>query len=427
MATRRDPARLPLAWWIPDQACRRPMALALEHPELRMRFGALPDLLRQRKPLLPGRRAGTRLFQALELYRTLGAGPRFRPAWAGWNEDQPVLAVSTSGTSGRPGTVLLSPANLASSARAVNRAVGLGPGDRWLNVLPLQHIAGIAILVRCLQAGATMVLHERFDVNAVWTALRDHAITHISLVPALLARLLEHAGTARAPASLRVVLVGGGHLDEALAARALAHDWPIHVTWGMTETASAVAIRRLDASALPQTHRVGRPLAGLQVRVTDNQARLAIWGPQVTAGRHPARVRRRSRAGVPRRWHLSPDWGTVDPHGEVWVLGRRDRIVISGGVNVPLEAVERTLLTHPAVREVWAMGLPDPVWGERVAALVVGEAEVEALGRWVRERLPAAWRPREIHRLARLPRTPLGKIDAAAARRLVSVPLDGGQ
>jgi len=129
------------------------------------------------------------------------------------------LFIATSGTQGEPKAVMLGSANLRAGVLASRSRLPLQAGDVWLDCLPLYHIGGMAILYRCAEAGAAVVLHEGFDPQQVWDDLEKYRVTHISLVPAMLARLLDLCGDSPHPA-LRFALIGGGPLSAALAQRA---------------------------------------------------------------------------------------------------------------------------------------------------------------------------------------------------------------
>src|SRR5574343_1237617 len=136
------------------------------------------------------------------------------------------LIIATSGSEGQPRAVLLGNAQLDAAAAGANARLGLRAGDLWLDCLPLQHIGGLSILWRCARAGAGVLLHGSFDAVQVAADLAIQPVSHISLVPAMLARLLELG--ARPPASLRVALIGGAALsrqlyDKARAARSEVH------------------------------------------------------------------------------------------------------------------------------------------------------------------------------------------------------------
>lgn len=309
---------------------------------------------------------------------------------------QPALAliIATSGSTGEAKGVRLPWRAVAAASRMSVRSLELRPGDAWLACLPLHHVGGMMILYRCLRAGATAVLHEGFDAAAVARDLAARRVTHLSLVPPMLARLLD-AAVPPAP-TLRCVLVGGAALHETLLDRARAAGWPIRTTWGMSETCATATVD-------------GRPLPGVQVRLSAagtlevaSPARMAGYLGQPAAGPDS------------RTWLTTRDLGAVDADGCVHVLGRADDVLVSAGVNVhPLE-VEARLVACPGVREAGVTGLADPVWGDVIACAYEGEAGETALDDWCRTHLPAARRPRRFLRVARLPRTASGKLDRRA-------------
>lgn len=319
------------------------------------------------------------------------------------------LIISTSGSEGRPKAVPLSHANLDAAAAASNACLPLRPGDIWLDCLPLCHIGGLSILWRCARAGAAVLLHDGFDAAAVARDLGECHVSHISLVPAMLARLLDLG--ASPPASLRCALLGGAALSRPLYERALAAGWPIFTTYGMSETAAQVAT---FAAAMGCWHEglVGRPLPGVELAIADD-GRIRLRGPQVMAGYLAG-------GGIDAEgWFTTGDLGRIDADGRLTVLGRADDMLISGGRNIhPLE-IESCLAACPGVTDIAVTGQTDSVWGDIVVALVVGTADAPAVLDWGRAHLPAAARPRRVLRLDRLPRNAMGKIDRTALRSLV--------
>lgn len=330
------------------------------------------------------------------------------------------LIVATSGSSGEPKGVMLTGRNIAASVRASRDRLGLAPGDRWLACLPLFHIGGLAILYRCAEAGATVLLHERFDAQRVLADIDAHAVTHISLVPAMLARLLECAGDAPAPASLRRVLVGGAALPSALARRARAAGWPVCASYGMSEAGSQVA----TLCPLPADWSgglVGRPLAGIEVAIgaptVAGEGRIRIRGDVVMAGY--VNPERRPGDGLQDGWFETNDLGRFDAEGNLIVLGRADDMLVSGGENVPPQLVEDLITACPGVAEVGVTARPDEVWGDRIVAVFAGTIDAPALEAWCRAHLAGALRPREFIRVAALPRNAAGKLDRRALREML--------
>lgn len=329
------------------------------------------------------------------------------------------LLIATSGSSGHPRAVMLTAGNLHASARAAATRTPLLAGDRWLGCLPLFHIGGYAILVRCALAGAEAVLLDGFDAQQVADTLHVSHITHLSLVPAMLAQLLEVI-PGRPPPSLRHLLVGGAALPGELAERAVTRGWPIQPTYGMSETASQIATlpHLTPPLTLPWTPGlVGRPLPGVEIRIDADQ-RLRVRGPMLMAGyANPAN---NPGEGLEDGWLLTADRARLSDAGELVILGRADGMIISGGKKIAPEAVEDRLLRCPGIREVAVAGRPDPVWGERVTAIYSGEIGERQLLDWCRTQLAAGQRPRTALRVATLPRLTNGKPDRQKLRRLTA-------
>ncbi len=319
------------------------------------------------------------------------------------------LIIATSGSSGVPKGVCLPWRAVAAASRMSLRVLDFKAGDAWLVCLPLHHIGGAMILYRCLRAGATAVVHEGFDTAAVGRDLARRRITHLSLVPPMLARLLD-AAVPPTP-TLRCVLVGGAALTQALYARAVAAGWPVCPTYGMTETCAQATVN-LRPGADWQEGDVGRPLPGVRCTLAeDGTVKIAT----------PARMRGYLGAtGQSHEWIATQDLGRIEADGRVRILGRADEMLISAGVNVhPLE-VESRLAACPGLREAGVTGIADPVWGDVIVCAYEGEPVEEAVADWCREHLPSSRRPRRFLRVVRLPRTTSGKLDRRALPALWS-------
>ena len=332
----------------------------------------------------------------------------------------------TSGTTGRPKGVRLTAGNLHASAVASALRLGVSPGDRWLCCLPVNHMGGLAPVIRTAIYGTTLVVQRGFDAEQTGQVLATHDVTGVSLVPTGLRRLLD----AGAPLSeLSAVLVGGGPTPEGLLDRALAADAPVHPTYGLTEAASQVATAR-PTGARDHPESVGQPLYGVRVTVVADgspveageRGEIVVAGPTVTPGYLDSGV---TEATVS-RWGLhTGDVGVRDGAGRLRVLGRRDEMVLTGGELVAPREVAETLRSHPAVTDAAVVGLPDEEWGERVAALVVPNGDtldVETVLAHCRDSLPGYKRPKRITPTDSLPRTVSGTVDREAVReRLRSV------
>jgi O-succinylbenzoic acid--CoA ligase len=318
------------------------------------------------------------------------------------------LIISTSGSEGSPRAVVLGNQQMDVAAGLANQTLDLCPGDLWLNCLPLFHIGGQSILWRCAKAGAGVFLTEGFALDQVADALNSRAITHISLVPATLASVLEQG--VQPPDSLRVTLIGGAALSQKLYERATQSGWPLFVSYGMSETAAQLAtFTPRDGKWTPG--QVGSPMPGHEIRIS-NQGRVSIRGPQVMLGYLDS-------VGLNEGdWLTTGDLGSLDSHGSLTIKGRADDMLISGGRNThPLE-IESCLAAYPGVSEVAVTGHPDPVWGDLIVAVMVGNAAEENLRVHAKNSLHSAAQPRKYLFVDALPKTPAGKPDRAKIRQI---------
>jgi O-succinylbenzoic acid--CoA ligase len=307
--------------------------------------------------------------------------------------------IYTSGTTGTPTAVSLTHRNHTASALASAWNLGVDPDDRWLCVLPLFHVGGLAILLRSAIYGTAAVVHERFDEQRVARALADGEITVASFVPTMLRRLVD-AGLDEAPA-LRAALLGGGPVPRDLLEWAAERGLPVLQTYGMTQTSSQIATLTA-AEAVGKSGSAGRPLPGVELSVS-GEGEILVRGPMVSPGAlDPADG-----------WLHTGDRGRLDDEGHLWVAGRLKDVIVTGGENVACAEVERALEEHPAVVEAAVVGRPDQEWGEVVTAFVVldgGSANEEELLAHCRERLAGYKVPRAFHPVSALPRNAAGKL-----------------
>lgn len=320
--------------------------------------------------------------------------------------------VFTSGTAGTPKGVMLTGEAIEASAWASQQRLGNGPDDAWLCVLPTHHVGGLSILWRSAREGAPVLLEEGFDAGRCAGLLADGRARYASLVPTMLRRLLEaHPGPYR---GVKAVLVGGGPVDAELMERARDAGLPALATYGMTETASQVATES-PGEAGKRSGSVGRPLEGAELRIVDGEGRalghgaagiIEVRGPMVSPGY----------AGGERttgEWHRTADLGRLDSDGYLTVLGRADRVIVTGGENVHPAEVEAAVVSHPTVADALVYGVPDPEWGGAVAADVeLAEGAVwdeRAVAGHVGSRLAGHQVPKRWRVVDRIVRNDLGK------------------
>lgn len=328
------------------------------------------------------------------------------------------VAIATSGSTGTPKLSLLTAANLIASAEAT--AQRLGGHGQWLLALPPHHIAGLQVLLRSIAAGTTPVALDPSGVTPfalVEATAGMHAERrYTSLVPTLLARLVDDPLGLEALRRFDAILVGGAATPGALLDRARSEGVRVVTTYGMSETGGGCVYN-------------GQPLQGVAVR-TDAAGALEIGGPVVAHGYLGADTGAfRSEGG--QRWFRTGDLGSVDDKGRVSVTGRADDLINTGGLKIAPRLVEEAVLAHvPAVTEAVVVGVPDPEWGQAVALAAVTspggppvgpvpDAGVGEIREMLRPHLEPAALPRRVLVVPELPMRGPGKPDRAAVARLL--------
>ncbi|MGY8798107.1 MAG: AMP-binding protein [Longimicrobiales bacterium] len=325
--------------------------------------------------------------------------------------------VWTSGTAGRPRGVEVSFAGLSANAEASAARLLLTDDDVWAASLSFAHVGGLALLVRALLLGSDLVVLDAFDARRLNEALEgrglpigyNRPVTHVSLVPTQLKKLLDERGDEPAPKTARCVLTGGAHAPMALVGRAGRLGWPIALTYGMTEMTSQVATADPALTRLkPGT--VGAPLNGTEVHIAPDDEIMVRGATLVERYVGADEVSILGDDG----WYHTGDLGRIDEDGHLWVTGRRGERIISGGVTVDAIEVEEVLRAHPAVVDAVVAAIPDDEWGEIVGAFVVGvegEFDLDAVAEHARSLLSDAKRPRRWLIDHELPLNANGKVD----------------
>jgi long-chain acyl-CoA synthetase len=323
----------------------------------------------------------------------------------------------TSGTTGRRKGVWSGVLDEAGARALIDEEIalwGFGPADRHLVFSPLYHSAPLRFAMCTLLAGGTVVLPGRFDAAGILDVIADLRPTTAFCVPTQLRRLLaaaegERGGGPGLPplAQFRLLAHAGEPCPYPLKRRVVDAFPPgsVHEFYGSTE-GQFTACTAAEWEDRPGS--VGRARPGRALRVDDDgviwcrapgHARFSYWGdPGKTAA----------------AWRGDEftvgDAGRLDDEGYLYLDGRRDDLVITGGVNVYPREVEVVLAEYPGVDEVSVFGVDDERWGQRLCAAVVGAVTVEGLDGYARARLPAARRPKEWFLVADLPRTSTGKV-----------------
>ncbi len=278
---------------------------------------------------------------------------------------------------------------------------------------PLHHSAPLRFATGTLLAGGRVVVPGPFDPETVTDAIRQHRPTSMFCVPAHLQRLFAHWDEHGTPdlSTFRLVAHAGAPCPEWVKRR-LIEDFPDGSTWEFYGSTEGQFTACRSEEWLEREGTLGRARPGRTMTADEDGHLWCVVPPHArfTYFRDEEKTAAAWRDTESGPAFTVGDLGRIDEDGYVFLDGRREDLIISGGVNVYPAEVERVLGEVPGVVDIAVFGLEDAQWGQRVCAAVVGDVDTSALVSHAREHLAPAKRPKDYHSLKALPRTPTGKV-----------------
>ncbi len=341
------------------------------------------------------------------------------------------LVLFTSGSTGTPKAVLHTQRGLSWKAALMTRVHGLGPADAVLMPAPMAHVSGLlnGVLVPGA-SGMRAVLVRRFDPEQALSLVEHERVTFMAGPPTFfiaMGAMLTERGASSDVSTVRLVSSGGASVTPAFVEdTSRIFDCRVKRTYGSTEAPTVTT--STDADSFERARDTdGRAVGEVELRVSDPErgtplpsgARGELWvrGPELFAGyADPAHT---ADVIAPGGWFRTGDLATVDDDGWLTIVGRLKDVIIRGGENISSSEVEAVLEAHPAVRHAVAVGYPDPLMGERVAAFVESAErfDLEECRSWFDRRGVAKFKtPEKVERLEHLPLLGSGKADRAMLR-----------
>ncbi|MEE3849516.1 fatty acid--CoA ligase family protein [Gordonia sp. LSe1-13] len=340
--------------------------------------------------------------------------------------DAIAVVIYTSGTTSEPKAAVLRHRHLMAYVLNTLEFASAAVDDATLIAVPPYHIAGLTNLMSNLYTGRRVVYASSFDARQWIDTVREESVTHAMLVPTMLARVVDVlAEDGGGIPSLASLAYGGARTPRPVIERALEvlPETGFVNAYGLTETASSIAVlapddhRSAAASSDPAVRArlgsVGRALPGIDVEIRDERGALLppgqdglvyVRGDQISGEYGDRSVL--DDGG----WFATRDLGRLDADGYLYIEGRADDTIIRGGENIAPAEIEDVLVAHPAVSEAAVVGVPDPEWGQRLVAVIVGDGDPEEIRSWVKARLRSSKTPDSIVITTELPRTETGKL-----------------
>lgn len=313
-----------------------------------------------------------------------------------WFDEAPTLTVQTSGSTGTPKKLVVRKDRMMQSARLTCRFLGLRPGDTALLCMPLRYIAGKMMVVRALVAGLDLRLQTP---SGQPLESLEEPIRFAAMIPLQVYNTLRRPQEAARLRRIEKLIIGGGAIDPALETALRDFPGAVYSTYGMTETLSHIALRRLSGPAASPYY---EPFSSVGLSLSPDGA-LVIDAPLVADGILETN-----------------DVAELLPDGRFTILGRKDNIINSGGIKIQIESVEKTL--RPLISVNFALtAVPHPKFGEAAVLLVEGpRATADRLRETIGQHLPAYHVPKYILAIERIPLAGNGKISRAECRRLAT-------
>ena len=308
-----------------------------------------------------------------------------------WHNPSPFLKVQTSGSTGTPKQITVRKEQMVNSARLTCDYLGLQQGDKALLCMPLQYIAGKMMVVRSLVAGLDLIVREP---SGHPMAEIDTPLRFAAMIPLQVYNTLQIPTERERLCQTDILIIGGGSIDKELEEQIQMLPNQVYSTYGMTETLSHIALRRLNGSEASPYY---TPFPTVKLSLSPDHT-LVIDAPQVTND-----------------ILITNDVAELLPDGRFRILGRKDNIINSGGIKVQIESVEAAL--RPKLSANFTItAIPDPKFGEVIVLLVTDNNLIQVQKQI--EVLPKYQRPKHLFSVDSIPLTGTGKIDRATCKRL---------
>lgn len=318
-----------------------------------------------------------------------------------FDKEKIAVIMDTSATTGEFKSVPLRWKQLYSHVKASQKSLGVTDEDNWLVVLPMYHISGLSILIRSLYNGTKITILEKFNEEQVIELIENNRINMLSIVPTMLNRIIDRIDKH----NLRVVLVGGEFIPNALVEKSIIKRIPIYKTYGMTETTS----QSITFSVLEHPDKidsVGLPLEEVNIRIENPDEKgigeVLIKSPMLMDGY----IGKEKISG----YFNTEDVGYIDEDGFLYILDRRKNIIISGGENIYPKEIENALYAHPKINECAVVGKKDERWGQIPVLYVVSSLDEDTILDYLSNKLAKYKIPQKIIYLEELPKNASGKI-----------------
>ncbi|NOX18447.1 MAG: acyl--CoA ligase [Chlorobi bacterium] len=334
------------------------------------------------------------------------------------------LLMFTSGSASKPKCVELTFRNLIYGANNVNNLIGAKPDDKWLASLPFYHIGGFSIIVRALIRGSAIVLPKELSTSSIIQSVSKHSPDYLSLVPTMLKNIL--AEKENVFTKTKAIFLGGSAIGDQLVSTIVKKKLSVIIVYGSTETASMVtASTSDDYKRFPRA--AGRPIGENKILISgkrENALSVGKIGDVVVSSQAVAKGYfnnpKLTKAFFTNAGYVTNDVGYVNKEGLLFIKRRKDAVIISGGENIDLDALQKEILKLKSISDAYLFGLPDEKWGTALAAAIVTKDKKKCAAE-IEKKLKGIKKPKILYFVKELPKTELGKVNKSVLLKILGI------
>ena len=323
------------------------------------------------------------------------------------------LIMFTSGSTGKNKAVVHSLNSLFASISSIDKEIHLEENKKWLASLPFYRIGGFQIIIRSLLTGGTLCIPSGISTENISNGIINFKPDYISLVNATYQSLLQ--SSINGLKNTKVIFIGGGPVESSLLKEGISKGLPVYKVYGSTETGSMISILKPE-DAENKIDSAGKPLPGVKLKIEQNEILVSTNSLFTGYYKNSSLTKKKIING----WFRSGDVGFIDNDGFLFVEGRKDNILISGGEKINPTEIEDILISHFKITDAFVLGVPDEKWGQKVCAAVVSSTKlnVSEIQDKLKEILPSYKIPKVIKQIESIPIDEMAKVNLAELQNL---------
>lgn len=322
------------------------------------------------------------------------------------NTKPAALIMFTSGTTGENKAVVHSFKSLVASTISIDSEIQLEKNKKWLASLPFYRIGGFQIIIRSLLTGGTLCIPQNVTTKQIIDGVNRYKPDYISLVNATYRGLLQTS--INELKNTKAIFIGGGPVDSSLLKEGLSNGLPVYKVYGSTETGSMISILKPE-DAVMKIDSAGKSLPGVKLKIEHDE--ILISSDSLFSGYYKNDSLTKEK--LIKGWYKTGDVGVIDNDGFLFIKGRKDNIIISGGEKIDPNEIESAIKKIDYIKEAVVLGIPDEKWGQKICAVFVGSTKIDVseIQEKLKEILPSYKIPKMIKQIEKIPVDEMGKIN----------------